>query len=115
VDVVRENTGMQDFRHQRWGLVLVRGASMAPTFRGVRRLALVRFGATPRIGDVVVADRPDRPGQHVIKRVTDCDDRGWWVESDAQGGGLVRADSWLFGPLRDGQVLGVVRWPRATR
>lgn len=110
-----QTTGMQDFRHQRWGLVLVRGMSMAPTFAGVRRLALVRFGMEPLIGDVVVAERPDRPGQRIIKRVTDHEVRGWWLESDATGSGLVQSDSWLFGPVSDEQLLGVVRWPRVRR
>ena len=115
VDVVQQTTGMQDFRHQRWGIVLVRGKSMAPTFDGLRRLALVRFGMEPLIGDVVVAERPDRPGQRVIKRVTDHDQLGWWLESDALGGSQVRSDSWLFGAVSDAQLLGVVRWPRVRR
>ena len=88
---------------------------MRPTFGGLRRVALVRFGARPRIGDVVVADRPDRPGQHVIKRITDHDARGWWLESDANGGPHVHSDSWLFGAVSDAQILGVVRWPRVSR
>ena len=106
---------MQDFRPQRWGIVLVRGSSMAPTFAGLRRIALVRFGMEPMVGDVVVAERPDRPGQRVVKRVTEHEARGWWLESDATVGGLVRSDSWLFGPVSDAQMLGVVRWPRVRR
>ncbi|MHB0927675.1 MAG: S24/S26 family peptidase [Candidatus Nanopelagicales bacterium] len=97
------------------GLVLVRGPSMRPTFSGLRRVAVVCFGAPPRIGDVVVADRPDRPGQHVIKRITDRDARGWWLESDANQDRRVYSDSWLFGAVSDAQVLGVVRWPRVSR
>ena len=50
--------------------------------------------------------------QRVIKRVTDHEVRGWWLESDATGDGVVRSDSWLFGPVSDEQLLGVVRWPR---
>lgn len=110
-----QTTGMRDFRHQRWGIVLVRGMSMAPTFSGLRRIALVRFGMEPLVGDVVVAQRPDRPGQRVIKRVTEHESRGWWLESDAADDGLVRSDSWLFGPVSDAEVLGVVRWPRVRR
>lgn len=99
----------------RWGLVLVRGQSMLPTFGGVRRIALVQYGALPVIGDVAVIDRPDRPGLRVIKRVTDRDQRGWWVESDRHSDAQVNADSWQFGHVADEQVLGVVRWPRVSR
>ena len=99
----------------RWGLDLVRGTSMLPTIRGWRRLVLVRYGAEPRLGDVVIVDRPDRPGFHVIKRLTDRDARGWWVESDNRAATSVQADSWQFGHVADGQILGVVRWPRLSR
>ena len=98
-------------RPQGWGIVLVRGDSMRPTFAGWRRWALVRWGAQPAVGDVVVAHRPDRPALRIIKRVTDRDVRGWWLESDAVAPGPVRSDSWLFGPVPDDLVLGVVRWP----
>lgn len=89
---------------------------MEPTFAGARRVAVVRWGRTPRIGDVVIADRPDRPGMHVVKRVTDHDSKGWWLESDAahQGAGVL-ADSWLFGHVAGEQILGVVVWPAVRR
>lgn len=99
----------------RWGLVLVRGRSMLPTFGGLRRIAVVRYGEVPRIGDVAVVDRPDRAGFRVIKRVTDRDQRGWWVESDNREEPHVQADSWQFGHVADRQILGVVRWPRVSR
>lgn len=98
-----------------WGVVLVRGASMRPTFSGLRRLALVRWGATPVPGDVVVAQRPDRPELRIIKRVTARDASGWWLESDAHEDAVVRSDSWLFGPVPDDLVLGVARWPQVRR
>lgn len=88
---------------------------MLPTFAGLRRIALVSLGREPRIGDVVVAERPDRPGQRIIKRVTDRGERGWWLESDAGTADAVRADSWLFGPVSDDAVRGVVVWPRVRR
>ena len=100
---------------QRWGLDLVRGQSMQPTIRGWRRIVIVRYGAAPQVGDVVVVDRPDRPGFKVIKRLTAHDSRGWWVESDAHEDGTVLADSWQFGHVSDEQILGVVRWPRLSR
>lgn len=98
-----------------WGLVVVRGQSMLPTLGGWRRLALVQYGSEPRIGDVVVVDRPDRPGFRVIKRLTDQDDRGWWVESDNRTSDRTQADSWQFGHVQPVQILGVVRWPRLSR
>ncbi len=97
------------------GLVLVRGRSMAPTFGGWRRLAIVEFGRSPRVGEVVLARRPDRPEQRVIKRVTARDAGGWWLESDAHGDRTVFSDSWVFGPVSDTLLLGVVRWPRVSR
>jgi len=100
---------------KRWGLDLVRGSSMLPTIRGWRRVLVVRYGAKPRIGDVVIVDRPDRPGFHVVKRLTDHDSRGWWVESDNRDAGAIQADSWQFGHVIDAQILGVVRWPRISR
>ena len=99
----------------RLGLTLVKGRSMTPTFTGLRRFAIVRWGERPSIGDVVVASRPDQPSMRVIKRVTDHDSRGWWLESDANEDRTVFADSWLFGPVSDAQVLGVVVWPAVKR
>lgn len=98
-----------------WSVVLVRGESMEPTFAGLRRVALVRWGVEPSVGDVVVAHRPDRPELRIIKRVTAREERGWWLESDAHEDAVVRSDSWLFGPVGDDLVLGVVRWPRVRR
>ncbi len=89
---------------------------MAPTFAGLRRFPLVEFGRQPVVGDVVLACRPDRPDIRVVKRVTDHDERGWWLESDAgrPAEGLL-ADSWVFGPVPDALVLGVVVWPKVRR
>lgn len=88
---------------------------MRPTFSGVRRLAVVCWGDEPDVGDVVVAQRPDRPDLRIIKRITSHDARGWWLESDAHADGVVRSDSWLFGPVDDNLVIGVVRWPQVRR
>lgn len=89
---------------------------MAPTFAGLRRFPIVAFGRQPVVGDVVVARRPDRPDVRVVKRVTDRDARGWWLESDASvpESGLL-ADSWVFGPVSDEHMLGVVVWPKVRR
>ena len=104
--------------HPRWGVVLVRGRSMAPTFAGLRRFPIVAWGRAPHVGDVVVADRPDRPGLHIVKRATAHDATGWWLESDAhadEARGGVFADSWLFGPVPEASILGVVVWPKVSR
>jgi len=106
---------MAEGARNRWALVLVRGRSMLPRLGGIRRIAVVEYGATPRIGDVVVVDRPDRPGFRIIKRITDHDERGWWVESDNRAETRVQADSWQFGHVSDAQILGIVRWPRISR
>ncbi len=112
---MQQTTSMTSLRHKRLGVVLVRGRSMDPTFSGMGRLALVRWGSQPLVGDVVVARRPDRPEMRVIKRITDHDARGWWLESDANQDRTVFADSWQFGHVSDEQILGVVVWPRVRR
>ena len=114
-DLISQTTVMAKRHRTHLGLVLVRGRSMAPAFAGWRRIALVEFGRAPRVGDVVVARRPDRPAQQVIKRITDHDARGWWLESDANEDRTVFSDSWVFGAVADAAVLGVVRWPRVSR
>ena len=91
-----------------WGFVVVRGRSMQPTLRDGDRL-LVRHGAAPRAGDLVVVRLPD--GVLAVKRATMRRDGGWWVERDNQAEGV---DSWQVGAIPDGDVLAVVRcrvWP----
>lgn len=105
---------MGDRRPRGWAVVLVRGSSMAPTFRGWRRLALMRQGRAATVGDVVVAARPDRPEVQVVKRVTEVGPDGLWLESDAGTDDAVRSDSWLFGPVPGALVRGVVVWPRVS-
>ena len=61
--------------------VLVEGPSMLPVLRPGDFL-LVRPGARPRPGDVVVARFPARPDLLVVKRAVRPHERGWWVESD---------------------------------
>ena len=91
-----------------WGLVVVRGRSMQPTLRDGDRL-LVKHGATPRPGDLVVVRLPARG--LAVKRATVRQPGGWWVERDNPTEGT---DSWLVGAIPDGDVLAVVRarvWP----
>ena len=91
-----------------WGMVVVRGRSMQPTVYDGDRL-LVRHGAIPRDGDLVVVRLPD--GVLAVKRATFRKDGGWWVERDNPVEGV---DSWLVGAIPDVDVLAVVRrrlWP----
>ncbi len=91
-----------------WGLAVVRGRSMQPTMYDGDRL-LVRHGATPRVGDVVVVRLPD--GVVAVKRATMRRDGGWWVERDNPAEGV---DSWQVGAIAETDVLAVVRarvWP----
>jgi nickel-type superoxide dismutase maturation protease len=92
--------------------VQVTGESMLPCLRPGDRL-LVRPGARVRAGDIVIAGHPGRPGTLIVKRVTHRDPGGWWLESDNQRASG-RQDSWDFGAVPDGLVVGraVLRyWP----
>ena len=97
---------------RRWGVAVVRGRSMQPTLYDGDRL-LVRHGAVPRTGALVVVRLPD--GVVAVKRVTahrrSGPDRGWWVERDNPAEGV---DSWQVGAIADEDVVAVVRcrfWP----
>jgi len=95
-----------------WGAALVHGRSMQPTLRDGDRL-LVRHGACPRVGRLVVVRLPD--GVVAVKRATRREPGGWWVERDNPDEGV---DSWQVGAIPDADVLAVVRarvWPRLTR
>jgi len=86
-----------------WGFAVVRGRSMLPTLRDGDRL-LVRHGAVPRDGRLVVVRLPD--GVVAVKRATGRRDGGWWVERDNPAEGV---DSWLVGAIPDADVVAVVR------
>jgi signal peptidase I len=95
-----------------WGMAVVRGRSMQPTLYDGDRL-LVRHGAVPRVGDVVVVRLPD--GVVAVKRATLREqvggEPGWWVERDNPAAGV---DSWTVGAVPDSRVLAVVvtrLWP----
>lgn len=92
--------------------VAVAGESMLPTLRPGDWL-LVWNGARVAPGDLVVARHPGRPELLVVKRAAFRDGDGWWLESDNQNA-PGRQDSWDFGAVPDGLVLGraVARyWP----
>jgi hypothetical protein len=93
----------------RWGLAVVRGRSMEPTLRDGDRL-LVRYAATPRVGQVAVVRFAD--GVLAVKRLALHDADGWWVSRDNPAEGR---DSWSAGPVADRGLLGVAAarlWPR---
>ena len=94
---------------RRVGLAVVRGRSMAPTLREGDRL-LVRHGAQPRPGGLVVVRLPD--GVVAVKRATRRETDGWWVERDNPAEGV---DSWSVGAIPDRDVVARVLarvWPR---
>ena len=94
---------------------------MAPTLAPGDRL-LVRYGARPVPGDVVVARFPD--GALVVKRVSHAQPHvtgtgGWFLTSDNRDAPGV-TDSHERGPVRADAVRGVVRarvwpWPGRVR
>lgn len=95
-----------------WGFAVVRGRSMQPTLYDGDRL-LLRHGAPPDPGDLVVVRLPD--GVVAVKRATRREPGGWWVERDNPDEGV---DSWLVGAVPDEDVLAVVRarlWPPSRR
>ncbi len=101
-------------RRRGYGRVAVAGDSMRPGLADGDWL-IVRWGASPRPGDVVVAERPDRPGLLVVKRATRLAVDGWWLEGDNPA---ASHDSWLFGPVAADAVAGVAvarYWPRPRR
>ena len=96
----------------RVGLAVVRGRSMAPTLREGDRL-LVRHGARPRPGRLVVVRLPD--GVVAVKRATRREPGGWWVERDNPAEGV---DSWSVGAIPDADVVARVLgrvWPHPRR
>ena len=83
---------------------------MDPTLHDGDRL-LIRYGAVPRPGRVVVVKLPDRSGLSV-KRIGWADSDGWWIERDNPTEGV---DSWQTGPVRSDAVVAIALcqvWPR---
>lgn len=97
--------------------VAVAGDSMAPTLHDGDWLLCRRTGPAyaVRAGDVVVVERPDRPGLLLVKRAVRREAGGWWVEGD---NAAASDDSRLFGPVPDSLVRARVLaryWPRPAR
>lgn len=82
---------------------------MEPTLRSGDVL-LVRAGAMPNVGDLVVVRLPERPGL-AVKRAVRREPDGWWVERDNPREGV---DSWSVGAIPDSDVVARVErrlWP----
>ena len=97
--------------------VAVAGDSMRPTLADGDWLLCRRASARRGVheGDVVVLERPDRPGLLVVKRVVRREPVGWWVEGD---NAAASDDSRVFGAVPDRYVVARVTaryWPRPRR
>lgn len=76
---------------------------------GVRRPTRIE------VGDVVVAEHPDRPGFHLVKRVTGVASSGFYLEGDHTEHST---DSRQFGPVRAQAIVArllLVYHPRPRR
>ena len=101
------------------GLARVIGFSMRPTM-AEGNVILVRYGASVRAGQVVLARLADGRvvAKRAVERRTTATGRpGWWLLSDDQ---VVGIDSRHRGPVADDDVLAVVLarvwpWPRPLR
>ncbi len=94
----------------------VSGDSMAPTL-AAGDWVLARRVSTVRPGEIVVVERPDRPGLEIIKRVVavEADGPGEAMRARLAGDNpLASTDSRDFGPVPVETVVGVVwlrYWP----
>ncbi len=92
------------------GLARVSGASMVPAYYDGDTL-LVRYGASIRPGDPVVARDPSDHGLVLVKRAVRWQDGGWWLLADNP---YAPGDSRQFGVVPPELVLGRVLarlWP----
>ena len=66
-----------------------------------------RPGSDLRVGDVVLARRPDRPEVEMVKRIVALDGERLFLQGDnpAQS-----TDSRVFGPVDRSAVIAVIRW-----
>jgi len=97
--------------------VIVVGESMLPTLRQGERVLFDRLAylrEEPRVGEVVLAQHPARPGLRMIKRVAAQEGLApaeFWLLGDNAD---ESTDSRLLGPFRREDILArawVVYWP----
>ncbi|MGJ3247865.1 MAG: nickel-type superoxide dismutase maturation protease [Elainellaceae cyanobacterium] len=87
----------------------VTGNSMAPLLQPDEEV-LVDLNAyhrtSPRLGDIVVAEHPHRPGFRLIKRIVSIDDCGrYFLEGDNRS---ESTDSRAFGAVSTAHIIGQV-------
>ncbi len=87
-----------------YSYLAVAGRSMVPALQP-GDWVLARNGGRARVGDIVVVERPDRPGLLVVKRVARVGAEGYWVLGDFPEHS---SDSREFGAVR--QIRGRVVW-----
>lgn len=88
----------------------VNGESMRPLLRDGARVVATRLdaGMRLRVGDVVVARRPDRIEIEILKRILAVDEQGmYFLDGD---NAAASTDSWTFGPVPRELILARVRW-----
>jgi len=69
--------------------------------------ALYQPGAVLRVGDVVLARRPDRPEVEIVKRIEALDGDRVVLAGDNR---VESTDSLVFGPVDRSAVIAVIRW-----
>lgn len=79
----------------RWWALEVSGPSMAPTLHH-GDWVIARRTPRVRVGDIVVARRPDRPDLLVVKRLARITDEGFWLAGDNS---FASDDSEVFGSV----------------
>lgn len=79
----------------RWWPLEVAGPSMAPTLQHGDWIMAWRTNRA-RVGDVVVACRPDRPEVLIVKRVQSISEQGFWLAGDNS---VASDDSSVFGAV----------------
>ncbi len=94
------------------GFAVVKGVSMQPSLVPGDRL-LIRYGAQPSPGRLVVVRLPGRP--IAVKRAARRVDGGWDVRSDNRAAGT---DSRVLGAIPEEDIMAVVLcrvWPLRAR
>ena len=92
----------------------VHGESMRPLLRHGALIIARRLDAASslRVGQVVVARRPDRPEIEIVKRILAIDEQGLiFLDGD---NAAASTDSWTFGPVARELILARVTcryWP----
>jgi nickel-type superoxide dismutase maturation protease len=90
--------------------VEIQGGSMRPALLPGDWCIAIRARRV-RPGDVVILERPHRPGLEVVKRIDRAEGGGWFVLGENP---VVSTDSRHFGPVAPSAIIGRIRlvyWP----